>query len=264
MTGQELARRSRLSRRFLSEVEAGRANISIGRLEGLAAALGMRPERLISGRRPAGPRQAIDRLLAGLEGAELSRVLALLELILGERRPRALALLGIRGAGKSSVGPLVAEGLELPFVELDERIESAAGLRLAEIFALHGEPYYRRLEARCLAELLASGSDQACVVALPGGVVGNDEAFALARAACVCAWLKARPEDLMARVLAQGDQRPMAGSVDAMAELRTLAAAREPLYRQADVVVDTSAGTCREVASQLLSELVRGSFGAFS
>ncbi|MCP3962538.1 MAG: helix-turn-helix domain-containing protein [bacterium] len=255
LTAQELAERAGLSRRFVAQVEAGKGNIAIGRLEGLAAALEVRIEALIAEPRAGGVRQAIDRLLAGRSDEDLRWALNLLELALGEQAPRAVALLGIRGAGKSTVGPRLAEALELPFVELDEHIETAAGLSLVDIFAIHGEPYYRRLEARCVARLLAAR--EACVLALPGGIVGNEDAFELVRQSCFCAWLKARPEDHMARVLAQGDRRPMAGSTDAMVQLRALIASREPLYRRADVVVDTSTSTVREVVAQLVRAVER-------
>ncbi len=250
LTGRELAERAGLSRRFIAQVEAGKGNIAIGRLHGLATALGARIESLVAEPRPGGARQAIDRLLEGRGRDQLGRVQRLLEVVLGVHRPRAVALLGIRGAGKSTVGPMVAEALGLAFVELDERIEAAAGLSLAEVFAIHGEPYYRRLEARCMAGLIAGG--EACVVALPGGIIGNDQIWELVRSSCVSVWLKARPEDHIARVLAQGDSRPMADRSDAMAELRSLVAAREPLYRRAEVVVDTSAAAVGEVVSEVV------------
>ncbi len=250
LTAQELARRAGLSRRFVAQVEAGTGNIAIGRLEGLAAALEMTMEALVAEPHAGGMRQAIDRLLAGRSDEELRRVLSLVELALGERSARSVALLGIRGAGKSAVGPRVAEALGSPFVELDERIEAEAGLSLADLFAVHGETYYRQLEARCIAQLFAAG--EACVVALPGGIVSNSEAYELVRRSCVCVWLRARAEDHMARVLAQGDRRPMAGSSDAMAQLKSLIAAREPLYRQAEAVVDTTTATVPEVAARVV------------
>ena len=259
LTGQELAQRAGLSRRFIAQVEAGQGNIAIGRLDSLAKALETKTEELIAEPRAAGVRQGIDRLLEGRGQDQLRRALGLLELAFGEHPPRAVALLGIRGAGKSTVGPRVAEALGLPFVELDERIEAAAGLSLVEVFALHGESYYRRLEARCLAEVLAL--DEAGVIALPGGIVGNEEAFELARKHCLCVWLKARPEDHMARVLAQGDHRPMAGSSDAMAELRVLFADREPLYLQAEVVVDTSASTVKTVVATVVEAVEQAGLG---
>ena len=208
MTMRELAERAGLSLRFVSQLEAGEANIAIGRLAAVAAALGVSLADLVAE-----------------DGAS-------------ERAQRDVALLGLRGAGKSTIGPKVAEALGVPFVELDERIEEAAGLRVAEIFSLHGESYYRRLERECLERLLSDGSPS--VIALSGGIVNNEEAFALARRRCTTVWLKAKPDDHMRRVLEQGDRRPVANRTDAMAELRAILASREPLYDLADLAVDTS------------------------
>ena len=208
MTMRELAERAGLSLRFVSQLEAGEANIAIGRLAAVAAALGVSLADLVAE-----------------EGAS-------------ERAQRDVALLGLRGAGKSTIGPKVAAALGVPFVELDERIEEAAGLRVAEIFSLHGESYYRRLERECLERLLSDGSPS--VIALSGGIVNNEEAFALARRRCMTVWLKAKPDDHMRRVLEQGDRRPVANRTDAMAELRAILASREPLYDLADLAVDTS------------------------
>ena len=208
LTMRELAERAGLSLRLIAQLEAGEANIAIGRLAAVAAALGVRLEGLVA------------------EAADAAA---------GER---PVALIGLRGAGKSAIGPRVAEALGVPFVELDDRIEEAAGMRVAEIFSLHGEAYYRRLERECLEALLDGGRPS--VIALSGGIVGNEEAFALARRRCATVWLKARPEDHMRRVLGQGDRRPVADRPDAMAELRAILASREPLYQLADVTVDTS------------------------
>lgn len=207
-TLKQLAKSASLSPRFLSQLEAGQANIAIGRLLQVADALQV----------------PLQQLLA-------------------EDRPLLIGLLGLRGAGKSTLGPQIAAALGIAFVELDQRIEAAAGLGLSELFALHGEPYYRRLEGQCLAALVAEGHP--CVVALPGGIVHDDEAFQHLRHHATSVWLRATPEDHMTRVLAQGDQRPMAESEDAMAELRAILAAREPLYAQADITVDTSAAGSR-------------------
>lgn len=209
LTLRELSEKAGVSTRFLADLEAGRGNISVLRLHDVAVALGTTASALLD--------------------AEARRA---------KRGPRTIALLGLRGAGKSTIGPRLAEALGVPFVELDDRIEEAAGLSLTELFALHGEGYYRRLETQCLSALIALG--RPFVVALSGGVVQNEEAFRLARAHCTTVWLRARPEDHMQRVLAQGDRRPIAGRADAMAELQAILAAREPQYRQADVTVDTS------------------------
>lgn len=241
LTARALAERSGLSLRFVAQLEAGQANVSVLRLAALARALGVSAAALIADDAEGPASGARARLLGLLEGrseGELERCLGAVELALGASRARGIALLGLRGAGKSTIGPRLAEALGVPFVELDDRIEEAAGLSLTELFALHGEGYYRRLETQCLSALIALG--RPFVVALSGGVVQNEEAFRLARAHCTTVWLRARPEDHMQRVLAQGDRRPIAGRADAMAELQAILAAREPQYRQADVTVDTS------------------------
>jgi XRE family aerobic/anaerobic benzoate catabolism transcriptional regulator len=223
LTLRELSGTSGVSQRFLSQLEAGEANIAIGRLAAVA--------------------HALDVPLADLVKEA------------DENRPLAIALLGLRGAGKSTIGPRLARALKVPFIELDEKIEEAAGLGLAEIFALHGEAYYRRLEEQCLAALLANGGGS--VIALPGGIVSSEGAFELARRHCTTVWLKARPEDHMRRVLAQGDRRPMADRPNAMAELKAILAARGPSYAQADITIDTSRHDRAGAVRSLLTELER-------
>jgi XRE family aerobic/anaerobic benzoate catabolism transcriptional regulator len=219
LTARELAERSGLSRRFVSELEAGRGNISIGRLASVALALKVDPGRLVEGR----------------------------------EQPAIIALLGLRGAGKTTLGGRLAIALGVPFVELDEAIEDAAGLSLAEIFSLHGEAYYRRVEAELITELLES--EGPAVVALSGGIVHNEAAFERVRARCRTVWLRADPQDHMARVLEQGDRRPVAGRADAMQELRTILTAREPLYRTAEFHIDTSAESEGAALERLLAVL---------
>jgi XRE family transcriptional regulator, aerobic/anaerobic benzoate catabolism transcriptional regulator len=244
LTARALAEASGLSLRFIAQLEAGQTNIAVTRLEAVARALDVGIVTLVAedhGMVPcahAETRTRLERLLEDRSPHELERCFAMLSLALGAGRRRGIALLGLRGAGKSTLGPRLAASLGVPFVELDERIEQASGLSLAEVFALHGEAYYRRLETQCLSALIAQGSP--FVVALGGGVVQNEDAFRLARAHCTTVWLRARPEDHMERVLAQGDRRPIAGRDDAMAELQAILAAREPQYRQAEVIVDTS------------------------
>lgn len=220
-TARAVADRAGLSARFYASLEAGEANIAIGRLAAVADALEV-PLKALFEEPPA---------------------------------PRLIGLLGLRGAGKSTIGPKLAKALSLPFVELDLCIESLAGLDLSEIFALHGEAYYRRLETRCLAERVEAGP---CVIALSGGIVHNATAFALVERHCRTVWLRADPKDHMQRVLDLGDRRPMEGRANAMAELRRLLASREPLYRKADVTVDTSAKTIHEVVDELKASLAPG------
>jgi XRE family aerobic/anaerobic benzoate catabolism transcriptional regulator len=204
---KELARRAKLSQRFLSAVEAGAGNISLRKLAGLARALGTTPAALLA--EPA-----------------------------GETALPLIALLGLRGAGKTTIGRRLARRLHVPFVELDRRVEEAAGLTLPEVFALHGEQYYRRLERATLEQVLAEG--RPLVLATGGGIVVSPETYALLKRRALTIWLRAQPEDHWNRVVQQGDRRPMADNPQAMAELRRLLAAREPLYAQARHRVDTS------------------------
>jgi XRE family aerobic/anaerobic benzoate catabolism transcriptional regulator len=204
---RQLAERTALSERFLGELEAGRANISVRNLALVAAALDSSPSKLL----------ALDEPKA---------------------LPPVIALLGMRGAGKTSVGQRLARRFKVPFIELDRRVEDAAGLRLGEIFALHGEEYYRMLERRALQKVLGEGSR--CVLAVGGGLVKDAEMWARLRSQAFTIWLRAEPQDYMKRVLAQGDHRPMAGRPSAIYELRRLLREREPLYAQAHVTIDTS------------------------
>lgn len=204
LTQAELARRAGLSVRFLARVERGDGNISVVRLNELAHALGTEPADLL--RAPSPGRGYV-------------------------------VLVGLRGAGKSTAGPRLAARLGLPFAEMDDRIQEAGGLSLDQIFELHGERYYRRVERETLQQLLAA--DDPCVLAAAGGVVTEPASWKLLLQEATVVWLRARAEDHWNRVIAQGDRRPMADHPDAMAELRAMLIAREALYRQAHVHVDT-------------------------
>lgn len=209
MSRAELAREAGLSVRFLAELEGGVGNISVGRLAEVATALGT----------------TASALLAAAEGPFA-------------RAPGVVALLGLRGAGKSTLGPLVAERLDAPFVELDQLIEQSAGMPLAQVFELHGEGYYRRLERDVLRGFLEQGGR--AVIATGGGIVTEAESFDVLRRSAITVWLRARSVDHWERVLAQGDRRPMANRARAMDELESLLRERAELYARADFVVDTS------------------------
>jgi XRE family aerobic/anaerobic benzoate catabolism transcriptional regulator len=219
LTLRALADRSGLSLRFLMDVEAGRGNISVRRLADLAAALATTAADLLSPQPQAAP-------------------------------PRIIALLGLRGAGKTTVGRRLARRLKLRFIELDKQIEHRAGLSLAEIFSLHGEEYYRRLERDALVDLL--GAAQPLVVAVGGGLVTSAETYALLLKQTTTIWLKARPEDHWNRVVRQGDRRPMAQHPQAREALRQLLERREPLYARAAVTVDTAQEGIDQVVARLL------------
>lgn len=222
LTQAELASRAGLSVRFLARVERGDGNISVLRLSELAAALGTEASELLRTPGAAG---------------------------------RFVVLVGLRGAGKSTVGPILAGRLGLPFVEMDERIVQAGGLSLDQLFELHGERYYRRLERETLERLLAD--DRPCVLAAAGGVVNEPVSWRLLLRETTVVWLRARAEDHWNRVVAQGDRRPMTDHPDAMAELRRMLAAREPGYGQAHVHVDTHGVPPDAVAARILDGLER-------
>jgi XRE family transcriptional regulator, aerobic/anaerobic benzoate catabolism transcriptional regulator len=202
-----LARSSGLSERFLIQLEAGKGNISVARLIDVARALDC----------------AAADLLRAAEGQQERRV---------------VVLLGLRGAGKSSIGPALAERLGVPFVELDQLVEQAAGMALGSVFELQGEMFYRRLERDTLRRYLAETGG--AVIAAGGSIVTDPETFELLRRNTISVWLKARPSDHMQRVIEQGDVRPMKNRTNAMAELKALLRARTPLYARADHIVDTS------------------------
>jgi XRE family aerobic/anaerobic benzoate catabolism transcriptional regulator len=245
LTQRTLAERSGVSSRFLAQLEAGDGNISLERFDAVARALATSPAALHDPRAAiAGDderqllRAAVSELVDRRSSAELGEVRRWLEARFARHTAPTIALIGLRGAGKSTIGPRLAARLSLRFVELDAAIERAAGLTLSEIFQIHGESYYRRLERETLMGLLADPDGM--VVAAGGSIVNDKETYKLLRRRAVTVWLKARPEDHWNRVIQQGDQRPMAQHPHAMSELRALLAARERLYAEAEHVIDTS------------------------
>ena len=239
-TRRELSAASGLSERFLADLEAGEGNISLQRLDELGRALGTTSVALLSRAQPeetAAP-ERLRTLLSGLNREELQEAQRWLKARFGGGGGRLVALLGLRGAGKSTIGRKLSQRLSVPFIELDQMVERAAGLSLAGLFSLHGEAYYRRIAREVLTGFLAE--TEAAVIATGGSLVTDRDAFRLLQKRCTTVWLQARPEDHWQRVLAQGDERPGAASPHAQAELRALLKAREPLYAQADLAVDTS------------------------
>jgi len=222
MTLRALAETSGLSARFLMDVESGRANISVRRLAHLAEALHTTPAELVT-----------------IDGKP--------------RQTKPIALLGLRGAGKTSIGKRLARRMRVPFVELDRRIEDRAGLALGEIFSLHGEQYYRRVEQQVLSELLVEPAPM--VIAVGGGLVTSADAFTLLRHTATTVWLRARPSDYWDRVVHQGDRRPMRQHPQAREALRDLVTRRESLYAKADVTVDTAGLTVSEAVDRVAERL---------
>jgi XRE family aerobic/anaerobic benzoate catabolism transcriptional regulator len=234
-----LAAEAKVSERYLAQLETGDGNVSIALLRRLAVALGATLPELLG---DDGPEQRmVRRFLAELPPHRLED--ALLRMIReygrddAARRSR-LALVGLRGAGKTTLGDALARELHFPFVELDREIEREAGVGLAELFMLYGQAGYRRLERRCLERLL--DTHDRFVVAVGGGIVSEPDTYHVLLDRCYTVWIRATPDEHMGRVVAQGDLRPMEGHAEAMADLKRILVAREPLYRKADAVVDTS------------------------
>lgn len=252
-TLKDLSAHSGLSRRFISDIEFGRGNVSVGRLHDLAGALDVPLASLARPAATVGSRQAIDSLLDQSSEEEMRRLLDLMEIALDKRVPKVVALLGIRGAGKSTVADALGKTLQIPVVELVQKVEERAGMPLADVFAFHDESYYRRLELRCLADLLAAA--QPCVAALPGGIIEKNEALQLIKDGCYSVWLRAHTQDYWRRVYAQGDTRPMEGRPDAMAALEQLVQRRAPLYRQANLIVDTHEANVDQIVATILADL---------
>jgi XRE family aerobic/anaerobic benzoate catabolism transcriptional regulator len=263
LTQRTLAEKSGVSSRFLAQLEAGDGNISLERFDAVARALATSPSALLDPRAAAPSaagdderhklRAAVAELIDRRSSTELGEVRRWLEARFARRTAPTIALIGLRGAGKSTIGPKLAARLGLRFVELDAAIERAAGLTLSEIFQIHGEGYYRRLERETLMGLLADA--EGMVVATGGSIVNDKETYKLLRRRAVTVWLKARPEDHWNRVIQQGDQRPMAQHPHAMSELRALLAARERLYAEAEHVIDTARLDVDAAVDKLAREL---------
>ncbi len=248
-----LSDRSGVSERYLALLEAGRGNLSVLLLRQVSAALDLTPDALL---RDAADEPAalagVQQLLWRMTPQQLVRTR---DLLLGELRQDAsdrnqrIALIGLRGAGKTTLGRKLARALGRRFIELDREIEREAGTSLSEIFLLYGQPGYRRYERHCLEQLIAK--QQPCVVATGGSIVSEPATYDLLLSACYTIWLKARPEEHMQRVIAQGDTRPMAGNAQAMDDLRRILQSRVALYGKADAIVDTAGKTVRESLAQL-------------
>ncbi len=255
MTRKILARDSGVSERYLAQLESGRGNASVLVLSQIAQALNLPVADLLRDENDQSVELTlIQQLLKRLPTAKLAKVRAQLVRDYGSAygaRGNRIALIGLRGAGKSTLGAALAKHLGVPFVELDHEVEAEAGTSLHEIFLLHGQAGYRRYERRALERTLEK--NDRCVIATGGSIVSEPGTYDLLLSACLTVWLRAAPEEHMARVAAQGDYRPMAGNREAMDDLRRILAGREALYAQADVTIDTAGRT----VEQSLSGLVR-------
>jgi XRE family aerobic/anaerobic benzoate catabolism transcriptional regulator len=223
MTRKSLAATSGVSERYLAQLEAGQGNISVLLLRKVARAMGVTVESLV--------RDAPDDAPAS----------------------RRVALLGLRGAGKSSLGEKLAAALGAPFIELDREVEREAGANLGEVFSMYGQEAYRRFERRALERVLRT--HDAAVIAVGGSLVTDPDTYRLLLDNCQTVWLKAKPEEHMNRVMAQGDLRPFKGRSAAIDEIRKLLADRDRLYARAQATVDTTGKTVKESFSELKKAL---------
>ena len=224
LTRRKLSEASGVSERYLAQLESGLGNISVLLLRKVALAMGVSVERLVQEE---------------------------------ERSPRSerIALLGLRGAGKSTLGRKLAESLGAPFIELDSEVEKEAGAKLGEVFSMYGQDVFRRFERRALERVLAE--HPRAVIAAGGSLVTDPGTYALLLDRCVCVWLKASPDEHMSRVIAQGDMRPFQGGKQgqgrsaALDEIKKLLDDRKALYSRADAAVDTSGRTVKQSFEQL-------------
>lgn len=257
MTRKLLAREADVSERHLGQLESGNGNISVVLLRRIVNALNVSlAEVLAPEHDDTVEKRLIRRFLERMPAHRLENVIFRLMRDFGQEdavRRKRIALVGLRGAGKSTLGTMLARHLAVPFIELNREIERETGLPIGEMFSLYGQAGYRRIERRVLERVMAQS--ERAVISVGGGIVAEEEAFNLLLNGCFTVWLRAQPEEHMARVLAQGDLRPMAGNEEAMDDLKRILAAREPLYGKADASLDTS-GETPEQSLAKLRELV--------
>ena len=255
MTRSILARDSGVSVRYLAQLEGGEGNISILRLRQVAQAMAMPLEEIIR----VGPEQAAEltllkQFVSRLSSTQLAEAGNLLRSTFENRtRRQRIALVGLRGAGKSSLGKMLAAHLKIPFIELADVIEQTAGASLSEVFSLYGQAAYRRYERRSLEWLIEN--HESFVLSTGGSISTEPATFDQLLSSCYTVWLKASPAEHMARVVAQGDQRPMGDNREAMQDLERILSGREPMYRKADAIVNTSGLNTEQSLAELFKNI---------
>ena len=265
MTRKALSAAASVSLRHLANLEHGVGNASVLVLLDVAGALNCTVAELLGDETTRSPEWLLIReLLENRDEATLRRAREAIGELLGtggahgkgaSTRSARVALVGLRGAGKSTLGRMLAEDLDYPFVELSREIEKFAGCSVNEIQALYGQNAYRRYERRAMEEAIQIYPE--AVIAVPGGLVSDAATFNLLLAHCTTVWLQADPEDHLRRVVAQGDMRPMAGNKEALQDLKSILAGRAAFYSKAEFRLDTSAAPL-EPTFQSLRALVRG------
>ncbi len=250
-----LSELSGVSQRYLAQLESGQGNISIALLWRVAEALDHRIEWLVGEEDPwTSEELRVTELYRSANTSERRKVMEILAPEApGMLRAQRICLIGLRGAGKSTLGRLVGDELGLPFVELNREIGEQAGMPVDEVMALYGQEGYRRLESQALERVVATSD--AIVLAVAGGIVAEPRTYAFLLRHFHTVWLRATPEEHMLRVRAQGDERPMAGNPKAMEELRSILTSREALYARAEAQVNTSGKTLEASKAELLAAI---------
>ncbi len=258
MSRKALAKHSAVSERYLAELEAGKGNCSIVLLRRIAKAMGVPVVELIDER----PERDVEhllfhQLLERLSPVELKQARAHLLSRHGgpssEARRAHIALIGLRGSGKSTLGKMLGARLAAPFIELDREIEKTSGLALGEIFEMLGQPTFRRFERAALDAVI--DKHPRFVLATGGSLVTEPGTFERLLTSCMTIWVRTKPDEHMSRVIEQGDLRPMADNKRAMNDLVSILKSREPLYAKADYVLETAGKTPEQSLREILTWL---------
>jgi len=258
MTRKALAQHARVSERYLAQMEIGKGNCSIVLLRRIARAIGLPVTQLVhDGPEPPLDLVLLSQFLERLSPAELADARTMLSERFREPEPadrnRRIALIGLRGGGKSTLGKLVAERLGIPFIELDREIERRSGASLSELFDMFGQETFRRAEREAFDAIQREHPQ--FVMATSGSIVTDPGTLERLLASCLTVWVRAEPEEHMRRVMAQGDMRPMANSARSMQDLVSILKSREPLYAKADVVLTTTGKTPEQNLAELLRQI---------
>jgi XRE family aerobic/anaerobic benzoate catabolism transcriptional regulator len=255
MSRRALAQHAQVSERYLAQMEAGLGNCSIVLLRRIARAIGLPVTQLVQeGAEPPLDRILLTQFLDRLSPAALSAARDMLLKHFGEPsedlRCGRVALIGLRGGGKSTLGHLLAERLGVAFIELDGEIERRSGASLSQIFDMFGQETFRRAEREALQEVLRQ--HRSFVIATSGSIVTDPGTLELLLSSCFTLWVRAEPKDHMQRVITQGDMRPMANSARAMEDLIAILHSREPLYAKADVTIHTTGKSPTQTVNELM------------
>lgn len=256
LTRRAVALAADVSERHLANLEYGTGNASILVLQQVANALHCSLAELLGDFTTRSPEWLLIRdMLESWDESELRRARIALGALMGQTvedsaRPRRIALIGLRGAGKSTLGQMLADDLDVPFVELSREVERLAGCSVREIYDLYGTTAYRRYERRALDEVIKNYAE--VVIATPGGIVSDPATFNQLLAHCTTVWLQAAPDEHMGRVVAQGDTRPIAASSEAMDDLRRILKGRAAFYSKADMIIDTAGQSLEQSFERLV------------